>query len=215
MDALLHAVADAHGGRRRAPEVGERQPDHPEVDLLIERGALGRLRRAGLGIARRGAAGPVGLEAVALDGADVGGMRRLDAEAAHVLRGEIDGDVVLLRAQHRLAGVGHLDGERCGGLGGAAGDDAANSDKHEREQCCHERRANSPPPLRGEGEGVGAADLSSVRLPPPLTPLPQGGGELRRRLAASPAEHNKRPRSWPRAAGRRCGRPCRPWKSSG
>ena len=49
VQALLDARADAHGGGGRAPEGGKRQADHPEIDLLVERRALGRLRRAGVG----------------------------------------------------------------------------------------------------------------------------------------------------------------------
>ena len=77
--------------RWRAPESREGEADDPEVDLLVERGALGRLRRVGRrrGIAARGATGPVGLVAVALERADVGGMGGLDAEAAHVLEARL------------------------------------------------------------------------------------------------------------------------------
>jgi hypothetical protein len=35
-------------------------------------------------------------------------MVRLDAEGAHLGRGEIDGNVVLLGAEHGLAGIGHI-----------------------------------------------------------------------------------------------------------
>ena len=130
VQALFHAVADAHGGGGGAPEFLEGETHDPEVDLLVERGALGRLGLPGGRVAGRGATGPVRLEAVALQGADVGGMRRLDAEGAHVRRGEVERDVILLRAQHRLAGVRHVHGDRLGDAEAAEMKKVARSASH-------------------------------------------------------------------------------------
>ena len=138
-------------------------------------------------------------------------MRRLDAEAAHVLRGEVERDVVLLRAQHRLAGVGHLDGERLGG----GRRRAATPRQQQRNADCRETPRELPSPSAGRGGEGGIAERSTSAAPPTPNPSPPRGRGIRSVQAVSLAEHSRRPRSWPRAAGRRCGRPCRPWRSSG
>ena len=164
--ALRDALADAHRGGGRAPEGGEREAHHPQLDVLVERGAARRLRGTGRGVAGGTAAGPVGLEAVALQGADVGRVRGLDAQAAHVPGGQVDGDVVLLGAQHRLAGVRHLHGERLGRRRRAAGP-VRTADRAHAAATSAARNSLSPL-FRGERVRVRGDTCSGAA--PPLTP---------------------------------------------
>ena len=116
MDALLDAVADPDRRSRRPPEPGIPVTDDPEGRLLVKRHFLRLAGRFVVRVRRHIARGPVGLEIVTHPGRQIDGMRRLDAERAHVLVGERDRNVVLFGAKHRLAFVLYVDGqsiERC------------------------------------------------------------------------------------------------------
>ena len=56
--------------------------------------------------------------------AHIGRMHGLDPEMAHLGRREVDGDVVLLGAEHRLARVRHVDGQAVERGGAGAGREA-------------------------------------------------------------------------------------------
>ena len=111
VQAGLDVIADAHGGGGRTPKGRKPQAHDPHVDIFVQRCAFRRRSGRLVGVAWDIAGGPICLEAVAHQRADVGRVCGLDAEATHGPRLQVERDVVLLRAQHRLGAVGHTDGE--------------------------------------------------------------------------------------------------------
>ena len=112
-------------------------------------------------IAAHVAVGPVGLEAVALDRGDVGRVRRLDTEAAHVRRCELDGDVVLFRAQHRLGAIGDADGEAVVAAGAGEGGGHQRHREQEGQNGGAEQRVE-----HGCGAGVRGGEVAATYSAP-------------------------------------------------
>ncbi len=154
MQPLLDAVADPDRRGRRAPEGREAVAHDPHLDLLVDREASRRAGRRVDGVGGHVAGGPVGLPVVAHPGRQIDRVRRLDAERAHVPRREGQRDVVLLRAEHRLALVRDLDGEPV--EGGRAGGHDGRRGESEREE--HETHRGS----LGSGRVENRVDIAGV-----------------------------------------------------
>ena len=110
MNARLDTVADAHGGARGAPEGGEGVADDPEIVAVEQRDLAGRRRRLVAGLRDGVAGGPIRLVIAPHAGCQIDRMGCLDAEAANLVVGEGEGDIVLFGAEDRLAFVLHFDG---------------------------------------------------------------------------------------------------------
>ncbi len=159
MEPLLDPVAYPNGRRRWAPERWKREADQPEIDLLIDCHTPRRHWRGISGVPRHVAIGPVGGEAVPLQGRQVNRVCCLDPEAAHARRRERDADIVLLGAEHRLALVDDLNGQsfQAAGFSRLGHGGTAGSCEHGGEGQCrpltlrsrrHKHRPNS---LHAEG----------------------------------------------------------------
>ncbi len=110
-------IPSADPNRRgcRTPVGWHGPTDHPKRRFLVKCPSGRRLHLALVHwIGRHIAGRPIGLEAVAGEGSDVGGVGRLDAERARLGRREGQRDVVLLGAEHGFRGVRDLDGEAAG-----------------------------------------------------------------------------------------------------
>ena len=148
LHAGLDAVADAHRYDVLAPEVRNGVADELPFLVLEDRDAA-RL----LGDDRRGR--EVGTvvqvegRAVDHDGADVIRMHRLDGEAPHLGRDQLEVDVVGLGAQRRRAGVLHIDREIVGGKRGRREHQRRNKNAN----ATHTHPRNSPPSAARRASG--------------------------------------------------------------
>lgn len=95
VETVVNDIADAERYERRSPELGEDIADELPFDRLKDRLAGGMET-----VFRRGrydmlAVGQIRQPTVDVQGADIGGVNRLDLEAAHARRDELDGHIVL------------------------------------------------------------------------------------------------------------------------
>jgi hypothetical protein len=81
MDLFLYATTDADAHGAFAPEVRETVSDDPQVHRLEER-RLANGRNGGAHLGKFAAGGPIGLEPVLAQGADIGRIDGLDAKRA-------------------------------------------------------------------------------------------------------------------------------------
>jgi hypothetical protein len=104
LDAILHPYRHRVGPPERRKSVAD------ELPLLGFPDGHAARRETVHRILRQVAVADVGPGVVDHDGADVGRMYRLDGQAAHLVRDELQVDVVGLGAQRRLARVDDLNG---------------------------------------------------------------------------------------------------------